>query len=255
MTTLEWSGRAWNTGSDNNQHPGFEWEQQMQIDGKGHLHLDLVKKTDGKWYAPMLISTDHMGYGTYQIVADIHAIDPEAVLGFFTYTWVKRHEIDVVEHAQWGALTNPAFQFTVQPSDETGRIAQDRFSLAMPQENVLFILKWEPTGETFTIKDSTGKVLRTFHSDIPVNAEAPEPCHFYINLYPHTDFGKGVSYPPATDQHYVIKSFSFTPLGEEVPPPSTPVEEPPVIVVPPIVVKEPIVLLVNGIRITIEEVN
>jgi hypothetical protein len=235
MATIKWSGRSWDMGTDAQKHPGFAWNQNITVDGNGYLHLDLVK-ANGVWQAPMLISEDSLGYGTYQVLlSDIHVLDKDTVLGLFAYAYQNQHEIDILEQALWGSVANYAFQFTVQPSSETGLTAQDKFDLTEPQNDILVTLVWTPTGEGFTIQDATGKILRVWTSTIPVNALSPVPVKMYLNLYPRCDFTKNVSYPPATEQHYVIKSFTYTPLGLAPPIAVTPVEVVTPVVIPPAV--------------------
>ena len=241
MVIVKWSGRTWNTGTDAQKHPGYAWEQDTAIDDKGWLHLDLVKKADGIWYAPLVISADTLGHGTYQVVlAGIRSLDKDVVLGLFVYAWQNRHELDMLEQAQWGDAKNPAFQTTVQPSAETGKMEHDVFDLDLPNENdILVTLVWTLTDETFSMQDATGKVLRKWASTVPVNALLPTPVKMYIDLYPRAKEGTNWtrSVPPATDQHVIVKSFTFTSTGQTPPSPTlvpAPMLTPSVIVPPPV---------------------
>lgn len=217
MGTLYWSGRTWNVADASypeGASPGYDWNTNIPIDANGWLYLNL-EKINGVWKAPMIYDTVRTGYGTYRtVMKGIHALDKNAVLGLFPYDYDHNHELDI-EQAKWGAEGNPPWQYTVQPSTETGRRAQTNLSPAMPNDHdILAEIIWTPAGETFTMKDlETGVVFKTWYSDIPVNALSPNVARMFINLYPFTNFGAGISYPPATDQHYILKSFTFTPLG------------------------------------------
>jgi hypothetical protein len=220
MTFLNWCGRTWNIADDSYGHsPGYRWNPDIPVDGKGYLHLNLEMR-DGTWFAPMIYDSRPTGYGTYQWILDgIHQIDKNAVLGLFVYAWQKRHELDI-EQGQWGDGNNPTWGFTVQPSSETGRKDAVRFSPAMPNDkDIACTIVWTPTGESFSMRDSTGAVLKDWSSGIPVNASLPVPAKAFINLYPRAKPGSNwtESVPPESDQHYVIKSFSFAPPDQAPP--------------------------------------
>jgi hypothetical protein len=241
MSTLKWSNRTWNIADDSYGHcPGYKWNPNIPVDANGYLHLNL-EKINGVWFAPMIYDANPTGYGTYQwILQGIHAIDPNAVLGLFPYAWQNQHELDI-EQGQWGAANNPTWDFMVQPSTETGKKDGVTFSPAMPNDNdIICTLVWTPTGESFSMKDSTGLVIKAWSSAIPVNAISPAVAKAFINLYPTTKPGSNwtASLLPDTDQHYVIKSFSFTPPGSTIP--SESVEVPPVVVPTPVPIPVPV---------------
>jgi hypothetical protein len=220
MPTMLWSGRIWNIADETYPpaaSPGFDWNPNIPIDANGWLHLNL-EKVGGVWKAPMIYDTVRTGYGTYRtVLAGIHALDKNAVLGLFPYDWDHQHELDI-EQAKWGAENNPSWQFTIQPSEETGQRAQTTFSPAMPNNNdILAQIVWTPTGESFLMQDLvTGTILKQWSSSIPVPATTPGIARMFINLYPFCDFGAGVSYPPASNQSYVLKSFAFVPPGDTI---------------------------------------
>ena len=220
MATIVWSGKTWIIADASYGHsPGYQWNPNIPIDSNGYLHLNL-EQINGVWYAPMIYTSTTTGYGTYQwVLQGIHVLDPNAVLGLFAYAWQNSHELDI-EQGQWGSATNPTWDFMVQPSAETGLKDGVEFSPIMPNNNdVICTLYWTTTGESFTMKDSTGKIIKSWSSTIPVNAVSPAISRAFINLYPTAKPGTDwtQSLLPATNQSYVIKSFSFTPDGQTPP--------------------------------------
>jgi hypothetical protein len=217
MATLNWSGRSWTIADDSNYggHPGFHWNPNTTVDANGYLHLNL-EKVNGAWYASMIWDNNPTGYGVYEFVMQgIHALDPNAVLGLFTYAPSGTQEIDF-EQALWGATSGNTWDIAIHgPSTKVVP-----FSVPMPNNNDVYcVFEWTPTGESFLMQDATGEIL---YGTIPpttipiaVSATSPDPVKTFINLYPRSNFNLGVSYPPASNQSYVIKSFTFSPTGAQ----------------------------------------
>ena len=125
---IQWSGYTWevkNSGSSK-WGPGQNYwsadNRDVWVDEKGRLHLKVVKR-NGKWYSTEVINEKTLGYGTYRffITGRPDKIDPNLVLGFFTYDEdssdakeKKYREIDI-EFARWGEVKALNSSYTVLP--------------------------------------------------------------------------------------------------------------------------------------------
>lgn len=124
---MYFAGRSWEIKEHENQQwgPGPNYfsgrSSDVFVDSLGFLHLKIVNR-DGKWFSTEVVSEDTMGYGVYTWVveADLEQIDPNGVLGLFTwdnnsFQAQANSEVDI-EVAHWG---NPAEQdillYSVQP--------------------------------------------------------------------------------------------------------------------------------------------
>ena len=108
--------------------PDLAW-----VDAGGALHLRIAK-VSGRWNVSEVINQASLGYGTYSwtVRADLDALDPQAVLGLFTWNddpAYNHRELDV-EFSRWANRADTTNgQFVVQPYDHTGnllRITQPR---------------------------------------------------------------------------------------------------------------------------------
>src|SRR5690349_9875430 len=92
------------------------------------LHLRIAK-VGGKWNAAEVINTASLGRGTYSwtVAGDLAALDPNAVLGLFTWNddpAYNHREIDV-EFSRWSNAADPTNgQFVVQPYSTDGNLVR-----------------------------------------------------------------------------------------------------------------------------------
>lgn len=123
---IEFAGYQWtvkDSGSDV-VGPGpnhfSDSSKSVWVDSKGRLHLKIRQDGDGNWQCAEVYLQQSLGYGTYQfkLATDLGDIDPNIVLGLFTYdVSPAQHyrEIDI-EFARWSVVDNPNnVQYTVQP--------------------------------------------------------------------------------------------------------------------------------------------
>lgn len=100
------------------------------VDAGGRLHLRITFR-NGLWVCPEIVSRRSFGYGTYRFFLDsaVDALDPNVVLGLFTYdddptTTGGHREIDV-EMSRWGNALDPTnAQFVVQPYHIPGNLTR-----------------------------------------------------------------------------------------------------------------------------------
>ena len=138
--------------------------ENVWVDGNGKLHLRITF-TDGQWQCAEVVSRRAFGYGSYRFFLDseVDALDPNVVLGLFTYdddptTTGGHREIDV-EFSRWGNAADPTnAQFVVQPYNFPGNLTRWTVPAATP------------TTHSFTW--STGRVDYVSHN----GAFAPPPA-------------------------------------------------------------------------------
>lgn len=132
---LQFAGRTWEIKHSpdimppgNNyfsNHPNDVW-----VDDNGYLHLSIEqreKTVEGGinevfWHCTEVVSTDTVGYGTYvwTVEGDLKNLDPEVVLGLFTWdnnTFQEEANSEVdIEFAKWGEVDlDTTLQYGVQP--------------------------------------------------------------------------------------------------------------------------------------------
>ena len=102
--------------------------QNVWVDTNGKLHLRITHR-NGQWQCAEVFVRRAFGYGTYRFFVDsvVDALDPNVVLGLFTYdddpTSTNGHrEIDV-EVSRWSNASDPTnAQFVVQPYNISGNL-------------------------------------------------------------------------------------------------------------------------------------
>ena len=129
--TVAFSGYTWQVKSSADVvGPGpnlfSDSTDNVWIDGLGRLHLGLAR-SQGRWYCAEVVNTESLGLGryTFELDSPVDALDPNAVLGLFTWSdepAYDNREIDI-ELSRWGNATDPTNgQYVVQPYDRTGNL-------------------------------------------------------------------------------------------------------------------------------------
>lgn len=102
--------------------------ENVWVDASGRLHLRITLR-NGQWCCPEVVSRRAFGYGTYRFFLDsaVDALDPNVVLGLFTYdddpTSTGGHRELDVEMARWGNASDTTnAQFVVQPFGTAGNL-------------------------------------------------------------------------------------------------------------------------------------
>lgn len=205
--TLQFSGYEWTVKSSSRKigpGPNFFSTANAWVDANGALHLRIAK-SGNRWQVAEVISKLSFGYGTYtwELGSAVHALDPNVVLGLFTWNddpAYNHRELDI-EFADWG---NPADttngQFVVQPYSTAGNLV--RFTQPPGTVPSTQSVTWRPGSVAFA---STGVPDWTYSGpDVPV----PGGENARMNLW----LFRGQ--PPTNGEavEIVIRSFTFTPL-------------------------------------------
>ena len=209
--TLRWGGYEWtirgtpsDRGGQNLYDPSNAW-----TDDRGALHLRLAG-SPGNWTCAQIILSRTLGYGTYSfVVGDVSALDPAAVLAFYTLDGVSSARDDNPREwnlaiSRWGDPTRRNAQYVIQPS----YAHRNTYLFDVPPGALTHTVRWEPGRLTFrTLRGSTaGSPLvaeHVFTEAVPVPGEG----RFRINLY---DFQRGPK-QVATGGEFVIVKFEFLP--------------------------------------------
>ncbi len=120
---LDFSGRRWRVKAsvsavDPGPSPFSDRPEDVFVDDHGRLHLRIAQH-NGDWHSSEVLTDQSLGYGTYTFGVDsrLDEIDPNAVLGLFTYDTApdfSHREIDI-EFSRWSDPANDVGQFVVQP--------------------------------------------------------------------------------------------------------------------------------------------
>jgi len=143
-TEIQFSGISW-TVKTGSAGPGPNlWSdspQSVWVDAQGRLHLK-IRRQKGKWYCAEVVSTTGFGHGNYrfELSTDVEALDPNAVLGMFTYL-DDDHEVDV-EMSRFGDPAQPTGHFVVQPYYRPGN--QQLFDLGLQGTHSTHRFRWLP---------------------------------------------------------------------------------------------------------------
>ena len=123
--SIEFSGYQWEVRQNNYlEGPGPNYFSDslsnVWVDSLGRLHLKLTYQ-DGKWYGAEVIHKEALGFGeyTFYLEAQLDQLDPNVVLGLFTYdidsadASMKAYREMDIEFAKWGNETYPNSQYTI----------------------------------------------------------------------------------------------------------------------------------------------
>lgn len=146
---IEFAGYTWNVKtSDSLVGPGPNYfsdeAQDVWVDAQGRLHLKIVKR-DGRWYSTEVYTDEALGLGqyTFQLASRVDQLDPNIVLGLFTWDddapEYNYREIDI-EFGRWGQVANDNSQFVVQPWQQAGNMY--RFDVDLSDDNSTHGFEW-----------------------------------------------------------------------------------------------------------------
>jgi hypothetical protein len=257
-TILEFSNYEWIVKATSNlTTPGKNYwsdrKSDVWVDEEG-LHLSITKnEKDGKWYCSEVISKKSFGYGTYifklATQLDDHSLDPNVVLGLFTWDdnsclTNANSEIDI-EIAKWAVSDANTLHYSVQPTVfaggwEPGCLKRHRvYPMSLDSNDSTHIFRWHPDSIAFTSYQGHGypplgptiegqwiydlkarncsKRTQWCESDLIGIPAATAGTKVHINLWLCDSDGDDQGNPPQKDQHVVIREFQFIPYDPSVP--------------------------------------
>lgn len=209
--TISFSGETWTVKASNGRvGPGPNYfsasTNNVWVDAQGRLHLRIAKSR-GKWWNAEVIGMRSLGHGTYTWTLDspVDALDPNAVLGLFTWSNASDYanrELDI-EFSRWSnpfAAANA--QFVVQPYDAPGHLQPFVQPAAASSAHGF---TWGPGTVAFT--SSTGSVPTWTYTGADVPPAGDETPRMNLWLF------RGAAPTDGKPVEVVIRSFTFTPLG------------------------------------------
>jgi hypothetical protein len=242
MTSINWSGFAWDIRDNDNRLEGPGWptgnrfsEKCVWIDEKGYLHLKAFQDEAGNWQCSELQTQQSLGFGQYTMmvmgtVVDgkevaIQNLDKNAVFAMFQYPPPSlgpdgTHEIDI-ELSYWGYDKSQYQDFinwstyATVPKSETNNLAgQNWHGAAYPISTSPTnpqIHQYYRSQSSILFKALDGWTLQPFAENFqqdltPIQiSQAPMPVHFnlWLNQAKPPSDGKPVE--------VIIKFFEFLP--------------------------------------------
>jgi hypothetical protein len=211
QATIVWSGATWTIKTSAGlvgPGPNRFDRANVSVDAFGNLHLRIAKNAANQWTCAEIIAPESHGYGTYTfaIGSRVDALDPNVVLGLFTWSdrpQYAHREIDI-EFARWGNPSDPTnAQYVVQPYDRPAHLM--RF-FQPPTAVSTHRFTWQPGQVTWESYDESGRLIDDYAyagTDVP----KPGDERVRLNLW----LFRGA---PPTDSNAVdvtVASFTYTP--------------------------------------------
>ena len=218
-STLHFAGYTWEVRSGEGGPGPNHWSaQNVWVDAKGLLHLKL-SAVKGKWYAAELSTTQRLGFGTYQwqLIGRIDQLDPNVVLGLFTYPTADvgpdgTNELDI-EFARWGNAAWPNLNYTVWPAHQGHTPKTEASEAVLLGDYSTHRFTWQAHQVFFqSLHGHTHAKRNAFHqwtftSRQPQREIPQHPLPVHLNLW------LVAGQPPINGQdvEIVIRSFTYTP--------------------------------------------
>ena len=208
---VTWGGVAWSVKTSRSAvGPGpcvFD-RTNAWVDGSGALHLRVARNATGTWTCAEIVGPVSYGYGTYTftLASAVNALDPNAVLGLFTWsdraTYAHR-ELDI-EFARWGNAADPAnAQYVEQPYAAAGHLLR----FAQPAVTTsAHAFTWSPGRIAWRSVDGGGTLIAEYAyagSDVP----RPGDERVHLNLW----LFNGQAPASGNPVEVIVRSFAFTP--------------------------------------------
>lgn len=208
---VTWSGETWSIKTSRaavGPGPNVFARDNVSVDAAGQLHLRIAKDAGGTWTSAEIIGPRTYGYGTYtfKLASSVHALDPNVVLGLFTWSDKARYahrEIDI-EFARWGDATDPTnAQYVLQPHGAHGHL--QRFTQPADTTSA-HQFTWTPGRIDWASHDSAGTRIASYTyaaSDVPPTGDERVRLNLWL-------FG---GQPPTDGQpvEVIVSSFRFSP--------------------------------------------
>ena len=209
---VTWGGIQWQVKSSNaavGRGPNVFSKANVSVDGSGFLHLRIARDASGKWTTSEIIGPTSYGYGTYTFTVGsrIDQLDPNVVLGLFTWSDkapYAHREIDV-EVARWGTSSDPTnAQFVVQPYDRLNHLV--RFATGS-QTRMVMQFTWRAGRVDFVSRIADTGTLVSQHSYVGTDVPKPGDERVHLNFWL---FG-GAAPTNGLSTEVVVESFAFAP--------------------------------------------
>lgn len=197
---LLWAGLHWKVrNSTGGPGPNVFDARNVSLDDAGNLHLR-IENRDGGWTTAELGTDERLGWGDYTwfVSGPLDTLDPNVVLGLFTYPTADvgpdtTNEIDI-EIARWGNPTRDPLDYTVWPATEIAgyRNGATHWPMTLNGSSTTHSFHWAPDEVAFQsthgfYADGGGSKIASW-TFAPEDAgvlvpQAPVPVHLNLWLY------------------------------------------------------------------------
>jgi len=217
--TVQFSGYSWTVRDGGYGSPGDNaWSaDNVFVDASGALHVKLTY-VGGVWRAAELYTDQPLGFGTYQfeIANDVSGLDPNVVLGLFSYPTPdvgpdRTNEIDI-EIARWANPANKNLNYTVWPVLQQVGQSAATFTLApYGRLSATHSFTWTSTAIHFSSWVGHGQPGSHRIADVTYApqdyaariSQSPMPLHINLWSHPVPSDGRPVE--------VIIRRFTFQP--------------------------------------------
>ncbi len=208
---VTWSGETWQIKTSRSPvgpGPNLFDAGNVSVDPQGRLHLRIARNGAEAWTTAEIIGPRTYGYGTYTftLASNVSALDPNVVLGLFTWSDRARfahREIDI-EVARWGNASDATnAQYVVQPYDGAGHLA--RFTQPAMDRSV-HQFTWRQGRIDWQSTDGAGAQIASYSyagADVPPSGDE----RVRLNLW----LFQGAAPTDGQPVEVIIESFAFTP--------------------------------------------
>jgi hypothetical protein len=218
FSTLKFAGRRWQRYDGvfiNNIN--YCTTNNVYVDEKDRLHITLLN-SNSVWYSGGVKSQESLGFGEYRWYLDtrIDALDPNLVLGLFTYEeeevfGTNHNEIDIEITAAFDGMQTNSISCTIQPYTIPDHVHQIPLDRSCTQTTHRFI--WRPdevrfqsyTGHSREPASSNDIISEWTFDGHGIPVEGNDKTHMNLWLF--------FTNRPALTQHteVIIKDFDFIP--------------------------------------------
>ena len=214
---IQFSGYDWQVRDEEGGHPGpNNWSSDnVWLDSNGDLHLKITY-SDNQWYAAEIQTVQPLGFGKYQfqLVGRVDQMDPNVVLGLFSYSDTNSFDEVDIEYTQWGDPESTSGNWSVYSAQPDKRNAHKKYPLSLDGTYTTSQYTWSSDQILFQTlgghqDDNDNNELASWLFD-PSNAENRIPQQPMIV---HINFWLNNGNPPLNGEEaeIIIHSFSFIP--------------------------------------------
>jgi hypothetical protein len=213
---IRFSGYDWQVREDRSGNPGNNrWKgTNVWLDSNGNLHLK-ISKIDGHWYSAEVQTTLSLGFGEYQfqVVGRIDQLDPNIVLGLFSYPVSDGSDEIDIEYTKWGGPQTTSGNWAVYPDQSGHGNAHETFPISLDGTYTTNRYTWKSQQVFFQTlgghqEDNTNELAGWIYKPSEPLINIPQqPMPVHINFWLFTGD------PPldGNEAEIIIHSFTFTP--------------------------------------------
>jgi hypothetical protein len=214
---IRFSGYDWQVRDDGFGNPGpNKWKKSnVWLDSNGYLHLKITHTGDD-WYSAEIQTTRTLGFGEYQfqVVGRIDNLDPNVVLGLFSYSASDSSDEIDIEYTQWGDSESTSGNWAVHPSKSEQEYAHETFPINLNGTYTTNRYTWTSQSVFFQTlnghHDNNDSQLGSwlYNPSEPLSTIPQQPMIVHINFWLY----KGNPPLNGNEAEIILHSFTFRPI-------------------------------------------